>query len=126
MRLRSLAVLAVLTSMVLVRVAAAQGPARFAGTYAVRGTNPGGSGGYTGTLKIGARGGVYDVTWTIGSAEFRGIGVAQGNGMAVAYTDPDGSGCNVVLYRIDASGNLSGSWATSATDTVGTETATRK
>ena len=126
MRLRRLAVLVMVVAVASTPLAAAQGAARFAGTYSVKGTNPGGGGTYTGMLKIGARGGVYDLTWTIGNDEFRGIGVAQGNCLAVAYTDPGGSGSNVVIYRIDAAGHLAGSWATAGSDQVGSETATRK
>lgn len=125
-RLAALSVAVLVAGVLAAPAGRGEQAARFAGTYAVRGTNPGGGGGYTGTVTIRARGEVYDVTWTVGRDEFRGVGIADGDCLAVAYTDPGGSGSNVLIYHADNAGNLSGSWATGSLAKLGRETATRK
>jgi len=96
-----------------------------AGTYNITGTNPEGGGTYKGTLKVITRGDVYQFQWNAGT-QYDGVGVQNGNIIAVAYTTgSDGKGCGVVDYDIAGDGSLSGKWGYWGTNDAGTETATR-
>jgi hypothetical protein len=96
-----------------------------AGTYNITGTNPEGGGTYKGTLKVITRGDVYQFQWNAGT-QYDGVGVQNGNIIAVAYTTgTDGKGCGVVDYDIAGDGSLSGKWGYWGTNDAGTETATR-
>jgi hypothetical protein len=99
----------------------------FSGSYAVNGTNPG-AGAYQGVLTITARGGVYDVVWTIGKAQYVGVGVVVNDTLAVSYTGAaDRSWTGVAAYRQRADGSLDGRWAIlGGSTTIGTETAVRR
>ena len=95
-----------------------------AGKYDIVGTNPDG-GSYKGTLEVIARGDVYQFRWNAGS-QYDGVGVQNGNIVAVAYTTgTDGKGCGVVDYDIRADGKLEGKWGYWGTNEAGTESATR-
>jgi hypothetical protein len=55
------------------------------------------------------RGEVYQFAWDSAGTKYGGVGVLQGNGLAVAYSEgTDGTGCGVVLYQIKADGVLDG------------------
>jgi hypothetical protein len=78
------------------------------GTYSVTGT--GGNGQYyEGELFIRRQGDVYQLHWNAGN-QYDGIGVVNGNVLAVAYTDSDiePDDCGVVSYRILGNGTLDG------------------
>ena len=95
-----------------------------AGKYNVTGENPEG-GNYKGTLEVIAHGDVYQFRWSVG-AQYDGVGVQNGNIVAVAYTTgANGKGCGVVDYDIQSDGALDGKWGYWGTDQAGTETATR-
>jgi hypothetical protein len=80
-----------------------------AGTYAITGTNEGGSGNYAGTLLITNRDDVYQFSWDTAGKKYDGVGVRTDNNVAVAFTDGnDGTGCGVVLYTIQSDGTLDG------------------
>jgi len=77
------------------------------GTYSVTGT--GGNGQYyEGELFIRRQGDVYQLHWNAGN-QYDGIGVVNGNVLAVAYTDSDiePDDCGVVSYRILGNGTVS-------------------
>ena len=95
-----------------------------AGKYNITGTNPDGAP-YRGTLEVISRGDVYQFRWDAGS-QYDGVGVQNGNIIAVAYTTgTDGKGCGVVDYDIHGNGMLDGKWGYWGTNEMGTETATR-
>lgn len=80
-----------------------------AGTYDITGTSPSGSP-YRGELYIDKRGDVYQFRWNAGKT-YDGVGVGNGNIVAVAFTEgSDGKGCGVVSYRVLADGALDGRW----------------
>jgi hypothetical protein len=95
-----------------------------AGTYNITGTNPTGTQ-YKGTLDVITRGDVYEFKWHAGT-EYDGVGVQNGNVIAVAFaTGPEGKGCGVVDYDIASDGALNGKWGYWGTNDAGTESATR-
>ena len=95
-----------------------------AGKYNITGTNPDGAP-YKGTLEVITRGDVYQFRWNAGS-QYDGVGVQNGNIVAVAYTTgTDGKGCGVVDYDIAGDGSLNGKWGYWGTNEAGTENATR-
>jgi hypothetical protein len=95
-----------------------------ASKYKITGTNPDGAP-YKGTLEVITRGDVYQFRWNAGSV-YDGVGVQNGNVIAVAYTTgTDGKGCGVVDYDIQGDGTLDGKWGYWGTNEAGTETAAR-
>ena len=95
-----------------------------AGKYNVTGSNPDGAS-YKGTLEVIMRGDVYQFKWNAG-AQYDGIGVQNGNIIAVAFANgTDGKGCGVVDYDIASDGSLNGKWGYWGTNDAGTESATR-
>jgi hypothetical protein len=95
-----------------------------AGDYAIVGTNEDGSA-YRGALKIIKHGDVYQFRWDAGK-QYDGVGVPNGNVVAVAFTGgTNGKGCGVVSYRMLADGTLEGNWGYWGNDEMGTERATR-
>lgn len=96
--------------------------ADIAGEYAVTGTNEDGSP-YKGTLEVIKRGNVYQFRWNAGK-QYDGVGVPNGNVVAVAFTGgSNGKGCGVVSYQILADGTLDGVWGYWGQDDSGTERA---
>lgn len=71
---------------------------------------------YTGICVISKQKEVYIVNWVIGSGStFSGIGLRQGNNLAISWTLPNDRGGvirGVNLYKIDPGPRLSGRWAT--------------
>jgi hypothetical protein len=99
-------------------------PPDIAGKYNVVGSNPDGSP-YRGTLEVIPHGGVYQFRWSAG-IQYDGIGVANGNVVAVAFANGEnGKGCGVVDYEISSDGALDGKWGYWGTNDAGTEKATR-
>jgi len=95
-----------------------------AGKYNITGTNPEG-GGYKGTLEVIARGDVYQFRWNAGT-QYDGVGVQNGNMIAVAYANgSDGKGCGVIDYDIASDGSLNGKWGYWGVNDAGTELAKR-
>jgi hypothetical protein len=98
-------------------------PPDIAGKYNITGTNPDG-GVYKGTLEIIPHGDVYQFRWDAGR-QYDGVGVVNGNVVAVAFANgPNGKGCGVVDYEI-ADGALDGKWGYWGVNEAGTEKATR-
>jgi hypothetical protein len=101
-----------------------QTPPDIAGKYNIVGSNPDGSP-YRGTLEIIPHGDVYQFRWNAGT-QYDGVGVANGNVVAVAFANGEnGKGCGVVDYEITSDGSLDGKWGYWGTNEAGTETATR-
>lgn len=99
-------------------------PTDIAGDYAITGTNEDGSP-YKGALTVIKHGDVYQFRWDAGK-QYDGVGVPNGNVVAVAFTEgKDGKGCGVVSYQVLADGTLEGKWGYWGVDESGTETATR-
>lgn len=99
-------------------------PREISGKYNVAGTNPDGSG-YKGTLEIISHGDVYQFRWDAGN-QYDGVGVVNGNVVAVAFANgPNGKGCGVVDYEIASDGNLDGRWGYWGVNEAGSEKALR-
>lgn len=97
-------------------------PADIAGDYAVVGTNEDGSP-YKGALEVIKHGDVYQFRWDAGK-QYDGVGVPNGNVVAVAFTGgSNGKGCGVVSYQILADGTLDGTWGYWGVNESGTERA---
>src|ERR1700730_14891670 len=78
---------------------------------------------YKGTLVIVPRGDVYQFRWDAGT-QYDGIGVANANVVAVAFTSGgNGKGCGVVDYKIQDNGALDRKWGYWGVNQAGTETA---
>jgi hypothetical protein len=78
-----------------------------AGTYRVEGSNPGGSGNYSGTVSVTKTGETYQVVWVVGSTRYVGTGIGNKDFLAVSYKSGDGTG--LALYGADG-GNWTGIW----------------
>jgi hypothetical protein len=99
----------------------------FLGTFQVTGTSPGAEGQYEGTLTIIKKGGVYELTWTIGQAEgYGGIGLKVGDQLSAAYWTSDHSSVGVVVYKTSSDGSLSGVWTPQGETRIGTEKAIKQ
>lgn len=97
-----------------------------AGTYTIKGTNPGGGAPYTGGLVVTKRDKVLQFSWKSGTATYDGVGVQSENTVGVAFASgTEGKGCSVAHYKIEATGALSGRWGAWGANASGTETATR-
>ncbi|HWN09112.1 MAG TPA: hypothetical protein VNO50_07575 [Pyrinomonadaceae bacterium] len=105
-------------------VAVVPNAADIAGDYTVVGTNEDGSP-YKGALKVIKHGDVYQFRWDAGK-QYDGIGIPNGNAVAVAFTGGNnGEGCGVVIYQTLAGGTLEGNWGYWGVNEMGTEQATR-
>jgi hypothetical protein len=104
-------------------LALAAGPA---GTYRVKGTNPGKpDSSYSGTVTVQRTGDTYRVKWEIGDATFTGTGIGNEKFLAVTYSgDDDQTG--LALYAPNASGVWEGIWTYAGSKKIGTENWTAK
>lgn len=88
--------------------------AEISGYYTCKGQEAGGKS-YSGVAVITKKADVYIVQWVIGSGStFSGIGIRQGNTLAVSWALPNERGMirGVNMYRIEAGPRLTGRWAT--------------
>jgi hypothetical protein len=86
------------------------------GFYACRGRD-GKGGGYTGVAVVSKQKEIYLVQWTLGlgTAPFIGVGIRQGDTLAVSWVmkdDKTGMVRGINLYRIEPGPRLVGQWAT--------------
>jgi hypothetical protein len=96
-------------------------PGDLAGTYTITSAaNPGGGGGYKGSVTITPEGDVYKLAWTIpNSPPYSGVAILDGTTLGVGWGM--GSRYGVVVYRVSG-GKLTGRWATGGSGTeAGTE-----
>jgi hypothetical protein len=88
------------------------------GTYAITGTNAGNNSPYKGTLTIQKTGTTYKLTWKTGGTSYNGVGILDGNTLAVGWGF--GNAFGVVGYYIN--GNAAqGIWAMGGGQATGTE-----
>lgn len=100
--------------------------ANIEGTYAARGTNPGGQGEYRGEVVITKTRDTYSVAWSVGIAYF-GTGIVIDDVLAVAYVDETEEAVGIVAYRILEDGDrLEGIWCPLGSSILGTETLEKK
>jgi hypothetical protein len=101
-------------------------PTDIAGKYGATGTNENGGGNYIANLLVTKQDEVYQFSWNSQGNKYEGIGVQTDDRVAVSFTNgTDGTGCGVILYKINPDGSLagkSGYWGANNTET---ETATR-
>jgi len=90
-----------------------------AGDYVINGTNPEGER-YRGALSVFKEADHWRFSWRTGT-NFEGYGIERNGRIAVAW---GAATCGVVLYDVDANGNLDGIWKYRDT-AEGTETARR-
>jgi len=88
------------------------------GTYTVEGANPGGGGGYTGTVTVDKTGETYRVVWVVGGTRYIGTGIGNREFIAVSYRSGNDTG--LALYGADG-GNWTGIWAYAGGRQVGAE-----
>lgn len=94
--------------------------ARGPGTYTVKGTNPGGRGGYAGTASLVQTGeNTWRLTWRIGNQSWTGWGIGDGQVIAVNYVSGGTSG--VILMIGTETGGYKAIWANSGSTDVGAE-----
>ena len=97
-----------------VKPAAVDDVAEITGYYICKGQEAAGKT-YSGVAVITKKGDVYLVQWMVGSGSgFSGIGLRQGNSLAVSWTLQSERGMvrGVNLYRIETGPRLTGRWAT--------------
>jgi hypothetical protein len=96
------------------------------GIYDVEGENPDGTP-YGGRLKVMSRSSVYQFSWEVNSMVYEGVGVLDGDVMAVAYSiGTSGKGCGVSNFRITDNKALDGAWGQWSVNSTGKEHAERK
>jgi len=84
-------------------------PGELEGEYAVKGSNPGGRGGYEGKLRIRKTGATYQLRWTIaGSQPYYGVGLKVGDSLHVGWGTGKGTYA-VISYDFDGT-SAEGLW----------------
>ncbi len=88
-------------------------PADVSGQYKIlSASNPGGGGGYSGSVAIAKHGDMYSLDWTIANTPpYKGVGIVNGQILGVGWGLGDEYG--VAVYTVDG-GTLDGKWATSS------------
>ena len=89
------------------------------GTYAVEGTEAGGSR-YTGSVQLTATGPeTWRATWRIGGEVTNGVGIGGNGVLALGYTAQRETGTAIFITQPD--GTLDGRWTSGTAGSVGTE-----
>lgn len=88
------------------------------GTYDISGTNAGSNSPYRGLLTIKKTGTVYSLQWKVGSTMYNGVGILEGNTLAVGWGF--GAAFGVVGYHVKGS-VAKGVWAMGGGNTTGVE-----
>ncbi len=100
-------------------------PNELEGEYSIKGSNPGGKGGYEGKLRIRKTGATYQLRWTVpGSQPYFGIGLRVGDSLHVGW----GSGKDsyaVISYTFDGA-SAEGLWTIGGSDKTAKELLTKK
>ena len=106
---------------------AARATPSLVGDYRVKGINPDGKSGYTGTVNISKDGDTFHLKWEVTPNTYIGSGFLRGNYLAVAYTDTKGTWFGVMLYEIKEDGRiLDGKWSLAGSKRVSVELLTRQ
>ena len=96
-----------------------------AGTYWVKGTNPGGKGAYQGIATVIKSGDSYRIHWEVGTI-YDGVGKLNGGVLTVEWGNTK-ENVGTVTYNLQPDGSLKGTWFTARNPTdLGTETLTPK
>ncbi len=88
------------------------------GTYTIKGTSPGSSKMYKGTVTITKTGETYRVIWVIAGTRYVGTGIGDKSFLAVSYKSDDQTG--LALYGADG-GNWTGVWTYAGGKELGAE-----
>lgn len=92
------------------------------GTYNITGTNAGSNSSYKGTLTIHKTGTVFSLQWKVGNTVYNGVGILDGNTLAVGWGF--GAAFGVVGYHVN--GNAAkGVWAMGGGNATGIEDLTK-
>jgi hypothetical protein len=94
-----------------------------AGTYNVKGRNPGGSGAYSGTVVVQKSGDTYQVVWDIDGTSFVGTGVGNDEFLAVGYESKSFNGLAMYIAKGDT---WDGIWTAIGGKQIGTEVWTKQ
>lgn len=98
---------------------AAMAQAQRSGTYAVEGTEAGGST-YTGSVQLTATGPeTWRATWRIGGEVTNGVGIGGNGVLAFGYTSQRETG--TAIYVMQPNGTVDGRWTAGTAGGVGTE-----
>lgn len=93
-----------------------------AGSYSITGKNPSGQA-YQGDLTIIKQDEVYQFSWNVAGSAYDGVGVRDGDLMAVGYgAGENGKGCGAAIYKIGTR-TLDGKLGGWGYNQVGTQTA---
>ena len=93
-----------------------------AGSYSITGKNPSGQA-YEGELTIREKDEVYQLSWNVAGSAYDGVGVRDGNLIAVGYgAGENGKGCGAAIYKIGER-TLDGKLGGWGHNNVGTQTA---
>jgi len=95
------------------------------GQYNCEGSSLGTTGVYKGTVSIIKNGEAYNVTWTIGTQTYIGVGILKGNIFSVGYTSSDKSWFGVIVYKI-SEGTFTGTWAMNGGKKLSSEKLTKR
>ncbi|MCA9639195.1 MAG: hypothetical protein H6718_22710 [Polyangiaceae bacterium] len=97
------------------------GAAAVRGTYTISSaSNPGGEGGYEGSVAITQSGDVYKLTWSISDgSQYKGVGLMEGDVLGVGWGMAAEFG--VAVYKVEG-GKLTGRWTSAVETGAGTET----
>jgi hypothetical protein len=107
------------TAVAAVTLSAAVALADPVGSYRVNGNNPGGGGGYSGSVNVQRTGQTYRVTWDIGNQTFVGTGIGSRDFLAVSYRS--GSQTGLALYAQQSDGTWEGVWTYAEGRQIGAE-----
>lgn len=102
-------------------IAASQADDGLAGTYRCTGTNPDGTR-YEGVVQVVVEADRVGLRWTVGRSTYQGVGLRQGDTLAVLYDA--GGFAGLAVYRIDDD-TIDGRWVLPGAPGYGTETWTR-
>lgn len=92
-----------------------------AGQYQLKGSNPGGSGQYTGQAAVVATGDTYQVRWRVGGVRYQGTGILVNDVFSVVY-QASGSAPGIAVYQVRNDGSLEGHWTNLNGSGLGGET----
>lgn len=101
-----------------------EGPAGLNGTYKItKAAGPDGKS-YEGAVTITPKGDAFEVTWTLPTESYSGVGIKEGDLLVVGWGEA-GKGAGVVSYKVNKD-TLVGRWGAPGSDKLGTETLTRE
>jgi hypothetical protein len=113
---------ALAAALIALTLAVAPAAAQRAGTYEVAGTTLDGQP-YSGVALLRQVGLVsWQVLWSVGGAEIRGVGMTAGNVFTVAFDAGESTGLGI--YTVEADGTMTGQWTVVGAPALGTETLT--